>query len=371
MQLLRLVRNQVRVGAPLPWGVRDDAGKLLLARGTVVPNEQLMEALLTRGAYVDPVEVQQSRGEAMAANRAGSLVDLWAKLYGRVDLLLRAGETDPKFVAKVTDVAEQLHALIDSDADVGIFLMMQPGQERPYGIEHHVHAALVADLVARRLGWTVAERLALTQAALTMNLAIHDVQTRLAHQSAPLNPMQKATIRSHPEKTVARLRAAGVDDAIWLAAVAQHHEKPDGQGYPTGTTDVAPAANLLRHADAYAAMLRPRAHRPALAPHEAARALFADNPGSPVAAEVLKEFGAYPPGCNVKLACGELAVVLRRGAQPTAPVVMALTNRSGQALGMPVRRDTATAEFHVVGIVPEQAVRVRIPPERLYGLKTA
>ena len=33
MQLLRLVQGQVRLGEPLPWGVRDEHGKLLLARG--------------------------------------------------------------------------------------------------------------------------------------------------------------------------------------------------------------------------------------------------------------------------------------------------------------------------------------------------
>lgn len=371
MQLLKLVRNQVRVGSPLPWGVRDDAGKLLLARGTVIPNEQLMEALLSRGAYVDPVEVQQARGEAMSANRAASLVDLWARLYTRVDLLLRGGEAEGRFPAKVQEAADQLRSLIDADADLAVFLMLMPVQERPYGTEHHVHAALVAELVARQLDWTEAERRSLACAALTMNLALHDVQTRMAQQTQPLNPLQRAAIHAHPEKSVARLRAAGVDDAAWLSAVAQHHEKPDGKGYPTGTPEIHPLANVLRHADAYTAMLRPRAQRPALTPHEAARALFADNPGSPLAAIVLKTFGAFPPGVHVRLANGELAVVVRRGAQPAAPVVMSLTNKTGQALGAPVRRDTGQSEAQVTALVPLHAVKVRLPAERLYGLKAA
>ena len=45
----------------------------------------------------------------------------------------------------------------------------------------------------------------------------------------------------------------------------------------------------------------------------AARRLFAANPGSPMAAALIKEFGLYPPGCFVKLKSGETGVVVRYG----------------------------------------------------------
>ena len=52
MQLLALVQGQVRLGEPLPWGVRDAVGNLLLARGQVMSSAAQIEQLLNRGATV-------------------------------------------------------------------------------------------------------------------------------------------------------------------------------------------------------------------------------------------------------------------------------------------------------------------------------
>ncbi|MDO9283755.1 MAG: hypothetical protein Q7U26_02590, partial [Aquabacterium sp.] len=47
------VKQRVKVGAPLPFNIRDHDFTLLLARGQVVENFDQMEALFTRGALVD------------------------------------------------------------------------------------------------------------------------------------------------------------------------------------------------------------------------------------------------------------------------------------------------------------------------------
>ena len=59
------------------------------------------------------------------------------------------------------------------------------------------------------------------------------------------------------------------------ATAAQHHERIDGSGYPRGLRGDAmtPAGKLLAAADAYAAKLEPRPHRPALAAADAAQYL--------------------------------------------------------------------------------------------------
>ena len=38
------------------------------------------------------------------------------------------------------------------------------------------------------------------------------------------------------------------------------------------------------------------------------------DPGHPICAALVKEFGVYPPGCFVTLASGETGVVVKRGA---------------------------------------------------------
>ena len=48
---MRMVADQIQVGKPLPFGVRDDQGQLLLAKGRVVANDSQLQTLLTRGLY--------------------------------------------------------------------------------------------------------------------------------------------------------------------------------------------------------------------------------------------------------------------------------------------------------------------------------
>ena len=57
-QLLRLVSGQLKVGAALPFGIRDEHGKLLLARGQMLDTEHQLAALMARGLYADQEEVK-------------------------------------------------------------------------------------------------------------------------------------------------------------------------------------------------------------------------------------------------------------------------------------------------------------------------
>jgi hypothetical protein len=149
--------------------------------------------------------------------------------------------------------------------------------------------------------------------------------------------------------------------------VEQHHERPDGSGYPRRLHTVVDDALALRHADVFTAKISPRANRAALPTQQAARELFADDNGGPLAGALIKEFGIYPPGDFVKLRSGELAVVIRRGANAKEPLVASITDRSGEPTVNTLRRDTAKAEFAIVAPVSDKRLVLRVPPERLYG----
>ncbi|MBW8893643.1 MAG: hypothetical protein JF617_16595, partial [Burkholderiales bacterium] len=41
---IQQVGGHIKAGSPLPFGVRDAEGKLLLAKGQMVPSEQMREA---------------------------------------------------------------------------------------------------------------------------------------------------------------------------------------------------------------------------------------------------------------------------------------------------------------------------------------
>ena len=123
---------------------------------------------------------------------------------------------------------------------------------------------------------------------------------------------------------------------------------------------------MLHFVDVFTAKISARASRAAIQPNQAARELFMENQGHPLAAALIKEFGIYPPGCLVKLLSGEMAVVVQRGPNVNVPVVACVTNRDGDALSRPVRRDTSHSDYAVVSVTSESNLRVRVPWDALF-----
>lgn len=370
MAQLADLTDAIQVGQPLPFDVLDAKGVLLLARGQLVASAAQLAQLVERGATVEAAEVERVRANK-AADPQGkiTLFDLWAQAPTRLEQLLD-GIGEAGFLARLERFALDFVALARRDVDIAIYLTIRQNASRlqRYGLAHALHTALVAELAATRLGWPAAERLRFVYAALTMNLSIIELQGRLASTDTRLTEAQRGLLRAHPQAAVAILQAAGIDDPVWLEAVAQHHERQGGRGYPDAIDAPSPLATALRLADVFIAKISPRVSREALPVQEAARQMFVEADGSPVAAAVIKEYGIYPPGDFVQLASGERAVVVRRGMDARTPLVAAITSASGAPTVQTLQRDTGDPAFAIVGPAAERKLVVRVPPERLYGL---
>ncbi len=375
---LQQVADLVAIGRPLPFNVLDLQGRLLLSIGHVVNGEHQLESLIDRGAWAerDAVRaVRQARGEAPPerekVQHRETLFDRWEHGTWELDRLLRAVEKGQASEAALREAADRHVALVDREVDVALFAAMRQddGRFALYPETHAIHSATLCLLAARALGWPAERALALVRAALTMNASIRELQAEMAEQGDPPTPGQFEKIRSHPERSAKLLEACGVADAAWLALVRAHHEQAGGGGYPTGTPEVTDDARLLRAADVFMAKVSPRARRPAIAPVTAARELYQQEKGSPVAAALIKALGVHPPGSLVQLASGEVGVVARRaGGASRGPSVATLTDRHGKAVPDTRLRDTSEAQFAIKGPVAAGGSVKRVQPERVFGL---
>ena len=365
LEPLSLHRHRVTLGQPLPFGIRDEGGRLLLARDRVIESLEQLEALLDRGTFVDGTELDDPTAKILAARRE-QLPQLWNDSLSNMGRALRS-RVDGEFHRTLTRAAQPVLALVRRDPDMAILQVVRQDEASPaaYASRHAVHAAVAGQLAARRLGWGDGAADSLFNAALTMNLSMSELQDKLATQVAPLTALQRQALREHPERTAELLQTAGVTDVDWLAAVRMHHEKCDGGGYPHGRTDAGELARLLQRADAYTAKFSPRATRAAVTPDIAARQFFQADPKSPMTAALIKEFGIYPPGTAVRLKSGESGLVMQRGAAANAPVVAAVCDCNGDPLLRPLRRDTAQSAHAVVAALPAKALRVRLNVEQL------
>ena len=375
------VRDLVIVGQPLPFHVHDQFGRRLLAAGQVIVGDTQLEMLLERGAWVDSEEAATVRRERQAAASGGgspvmsvyrepTLFDRWEKLVWELDALLRKVMVGMPCVPELEALGRQVLAQVERDADVALFMTIRPADNRfaLYALQHALHTATVGVVLSRQLAWSPEQQLRLVLGALTMNVSILELQAQMAAEKDPPTMRQRQVIRAHPETSAAMLQAAGVADAEWLAMVREHHERPDGTGYPNGLKGAGELAHALRVVDVFTAKISSRAFRPALAIQVAARQLFQEEQGGPVASAMIKALGLYPPGDLVQLKNGEIAVVARRGQSATTPMVASLTNTAGQPVAATSHRDTAKPEFAITGPAPERKGLSRVLPERVYGL---
>ncbi|MFY9512065.1 MAG: HD domain-containing phosphohydrolase [Rubrivivax sp.] len=370
----------IAIGVPLPFQVLDAQGRLLLAAGHTISSDRQLQALHDRGACVIWAEAEavrqalaQAAGTAnqrIEAIRQPTLFDGWEQHLWALDTLLRNLGRSPGQRAEIEARADRHIALVDRHPDAALFLCVRQDDRRfaLYGLAHALHTATIVLLAGRLLGADAQRARTGVLAALTMNAAIVELQARLSEQTEPPGKRQVDEIRNHPQASVQKLRDSGVDDADWLGAVAEHHEQTGGGGYPRGLQQVADLPRLLRAADVFMAKISPRAARAPLLPQMAARQLFQEESGSPLAAALIKAVGVYPPGDFVRLRNGDVAVVTQRAAAGRPVQAVAIVDARGKPLTQAPQRDTGVPDFAIAGAVPDRAGLPRVLPEQVYGL---
>ncbi|MDX1668978.1 MAG: HD domain-containing phosphohydrolase, partial [Limnobacter sp.] len=227
-----------------------------------------------------------------------------------------------------------------------------------YPIMHHLIVALTIARVGEKAGeFTNAEIKSCLGAALTMNISMLTLQAQLRLQIDPLTKEQREAIRQHPEQGASRLRLMGVTDERWLSIVANHHELPNGEGYPRQIRTVEKITLLLGVCDSFNARLAQREYRDNFTAEEAIKELFskADPQMCELIAVLLEELGIYPAGSLLQLHGNQIGCSLIRGQSATSPVVLVFKN-SGQSPEKTLLVDTSKREFSVRKALPRREI---------------
>jgi len=144
----------------------------------------------------------------------------------------------------------------------------------PYTTGHSRGVAELVGAAARGCGFSVEQEVELRGAALVHDLGRLGVSSAIWDKPGPLSAEEFERVRMFPYFTQ-RMFSRCAPLAPLAEIGAQHLERLDGSGYPRGSSGAAlsPAVRLLAAADAYQALLEPRAHRPEYTPTEAGRVL--------------------------------------------------------------------------------------------------
>jgi HD-GYP domain-containing protein (c-di-GMP phosphodiesterase class II) len=109
---------------------------------------------------------------------------------------------------------------------------------------------------------------------LSYGFFLHDigkskVPVGILRRHGPLSEEEWKIMRKHPEWGYSILMETGhlTDEAAYISM--QHHERPNGTGYPSGMTDIHPCARICTIADIFDALTAERPYKRSMKPFEA------------------------------------------------------------------------------------------------------
>ena len=383
----------LEIGKPLPVDVWSSSGNLLLRKGQPVTSEEhreklhahkasstLAEAMAWQRAYENMVhtllrngmDVQEVSRQSMpseiresdyvvAQQLSGDWLDLQAILRG----ILYQGGLAINPLQRLVDIQRKALELLSADPDDSLFCLFQALTDDAlgYSATHALLCAAVSHLTAQKLGISPAQCKALFNAALTMNTGMARDQDSMARQSRPPTPWQRELIQSHPEKSIEILLGFGVDDPEQLDIVRWHHE-PDS---PDALPQTSACRRLLSMVDGFVARMAARKTRVSISPVKAVRSMVLGAQGDAigVGSAMAQSVGFYPPGTYVRLANGETAIAVQRGARANTPWVMSIIDKNGIPMVSNQCKDTATPAYAIEGPVNFEKIKVAVANDRI------
>ncbi len=220
------------------------------------------------------------------------------------------------------------------------------------------HAVNVAQVVARLVPadpeWSARPLLAVV-AALLVDCGMTTVPAPVIAKEGGLSPGERRLIDAHSQMGAELILRCFPEVAPLAAAVAAHHERADGTGYPSGLkgTTSPSLGRLLAVADVYAALSSPRPHRIARDGRAALTEtlLMAEHGQLDRGyAGFLIRLSFYPVGTVVEMTDGRVGVVAANHPNPAdprtpgRPVIAVLADASGVLLPHPEHIDLATVD---------------------------
>ena len=213
-------------------------------------------------------------------------------------------------------------------------------QQDNYTAQHCINVAILSMGLARALEWDDNDVEHAGLAGLLHDLGKMRVDHDILNKPGRLTPEEFDHLKRHSQFGYDLLKTdKAVPDAV-AAAVLDHHERPDGRGYPNGKKagEYSAMAALIAVVDAYDAITSHRVYDAARSHHEALSILWQQREtqfeGNVVEA-FIQFMGWVTPGTLVRMNDDSIAVVLQaRMGQRLLPVVqILLPNDTGYQLG--------------------------------------
>lgn len=377
VEFQKLTAEDLSVGQYLIWPIYDSNGAMLVKQGFVIKLEQQIDRLVLRGAFAKKTDLAKAKQTPAPPPpvedkfKDFSPFKVLEEVSSQLAISLASADTAEFFTDEIFSLVDDIQRAChrDSHAALASLFVLEANS---YPIKHSVDVAVLTELIAKLRGFSVEDRQSSIAAALTMNIAMIELQEKMFRQDQAPTEEQQLAIQEHSRQGVVMLKRAKVADNLWLKCVLTHHEKVSGEGYPHKLRgeQYPEASQIISLADIYCAQLSPRFYRDPLLHKDILRDILLDK-GETVSVEIaglyIKELGFYPPGMIVQLANAEVGVVTKKGEKPDSPIVHACMRPQVGNYNAPIKRNTKMPAFAIRRVLQSDDPDVTFERRTVWG----
>ena len=239
-------------------------------------------------------------------------------------------------------IVDEMRDIILQDPNAMLGMAMMKAYDE-YTFNHSVNVSLFCLAAGRQMELEPDRLRALGLAGLLHDLGKARTDEAIIRKPGALDDEELKLMKLHPELGAEILQNMAGINTDALAMVLQHHVRYDRKGYPDlpAGTEIDPLAEAVALADCYDALTTTRPYQRARHPGDAAR-IIRRGSGSAYSPELVDSFldmlGAYPIGECVRLASGEIGVVVANNSLDiVAPTIRLVMDADGNRLIHSVR----------------------------------
>ncbi len=221
---------------------------------------------------------------------------------------------DKEILTVVTKIIEELINNQDT-----LFQLSDIRAQDGYLFAHSVNCCVLSTFIAAKMNYDIKTLRQLATGALLHDIGLVAVPQMILKKPGPLDDEEYDAVKKHPLYGFEIFKSSTLFSEQAGNIILQHHERNNGQGYPTGLRgkNISELARIVAVADVYDALTSDKSYRDAVPAHEALEKMTACG-GEMFDPDVLKTFlantTAFPLGSHVLLDNGESGVVIRNTA---------------------------------------------------------
>lgn len=306
------------------------------------------------------------RNARLDAESVHDAIDCHEMLYRQAGVLIESLKKTGRIDAEQARLGlRQIASSLESNIAAMVWLTRIRHADE-HTAEHGVNVAILAMGLARSLDWPEEQIEQAGLAGLLHDLGKLKLDSAIVNKPDRLSEQEMRYVEQHSRLGYELLRDDERIHPDVARAVLEHHERPDGTGYPDGKTEYAvlDLSKLIAVVNAYDAMTSHWPFRPPISHHDALGVLWRERRrqfDGPMVEQLIQFLGWVTPGIVVRLNNGNFAVVLQTSQEHRLwPVVRLLEFNGenyvgGQRVDL-ARQDAAGKALKIDEVLPDGAI---------------